>query len=219
MKLHKEGYKIIPVFLLFFLILDVLIYVFINISSIVYALLFASLVFLFFVAWFFRIPKRKFVIDENKIIAPADGKIVAIEEVYEKEYFKEKRLQISIFMSPLNVHQNLAPVSAEVVYCKHQPGHFYPAFVPKSSEENERCTTVFKMKNGTEILTRQIAGAVARRILNYAKTGNFYEQAEAYGFIRFGSRVDVFLPLNVNVCVKLGDKSLGGITVLANFSN
>jgi phosphatidylserine decarboxylase len=219
MSFHKEGFKIVPIVFFVLLILNVLVYVFLTNNLIAYLFIFASVVFLFFVAWFFRIPNRKISKSENVVLAPADGKIVAIEEVFEKEYFNETRIQISIFMSPLNVHQNLAPVAGEVIYRKHKKGHFYPAFVPKSSEENERCTTVFKMKNGVEILSRQIAGAVARRIANYAKLGDIYAQADEYGFIRFGSRLDVFIPIDTKVCVNIDDKSLGGITVLAKFED
>jgi phosphatidylserine decarboxylase len=149
------------------------------------------------------------------VIAPADGKIVEIKEVFEKEYFKDNRIQVSIFMSPLNVHQNKAPVSGDILYVKHHRGAFYPAFVEKSSELNERCSTVFKNENGTEILSRQIAGTVARRICFYVNPGDKIEQGDEYGFIRFGSRVDVFLPLTAKVTVKMDVKTVGGETVIA----
>jgi phosphatidylserine decarboxylase len=136
-------------------------------------------------------------------------------EVFENEYFNDKRIQVSIFMSPLNVHQNRAPIGGEITFIKHHKGAFYPAFVEKSSHLNERCTTVFKTKNGTEVLARQIAGSVARRICNYKKPGDHIEQGAEYGFIRFGSRVDIFLPIDAKVKVKYGDIPVGGKTVIA----
>jgi phosphatidylserine decarboxylase len=140
---------------------------------------------------------------------------VEIMEVEESEYFKDNRIQISIFMSPLNVHQNRAPVGGEITYIKHVKGAFYPAFVEKSSHLNERCSTVFKTGKQTEILARQIAGTVARRICNYKKPGDLIEQGAEYGFIRFGSRVDIFIPLHSEVTVKLGENTEGGRTILA----
>ena len=218
MKLHKEGLKIIPIAFLFLAIIDVVIYFFLKDFLIFYFLIAASLVLAALVVYFFRVPNRKPDVNENHILAPADGIIVAIEPVFEKEYFKEERIQISVFMSPLNVHQNFAPVGGKVVYVNHTPGHFYRASIAKSSEENERCSTVFRMKNNTEILSRQIAGAVARRIITHKKPESTIEQGQEYGFIRFGSRVDVFVPKNVKINVKLHQKSVGGKTVLASFS-
>ena len=218
MKLHREGFKIIPVAFLFLAIINAVLYFFLKDFLIFYFLVVISLVLAVLVVYFFRVPNRKHDINENYILAPADGKIVVIEPVFEKEYFKDERIQISIFMSPLNVHQNLAPVSGEVVYVNHIPGHFYCAFAAKSSEENERCSTVFRMKNNTEILSRQIAGAVARRIATYKKPGDPIEQGQEYGFIRFGSRVDVFVPKDVKINVKLNQKSVGGKTALASIS-
>lgn len=218
MKLHKEGFKIIPAAFGILAIIDVVIYLLLKNTVVFYFLMAASLVLALLVAYFFRVPNRKANVNENHILAPADGKIVVIEPVFEKEYFKDERIQISIFMSPLNVHQNLAPVGGEVVYVNHIPGHFHCAFVAKSSEENERCSTVFRMKNGTEILSRQIAGAVARRIITYKKPGDVIEQGQEYGFIRFGSRVDVFVPKDVKINLKLNQKSTGGKTILASFT-
>ncbi|MDR2911514.1 MAG: phosphatidylserine decarboxylase family protein [Bacteroidales bacterium] len=218
MKLHKEGFKIIPVAFLVLAAIDIVIYLLLKNFLIFYFLMAVSLVLALLVVYFFRVPNRKANVNENYILAPADGKIVVIEPVFEKEYFKDERIQISIFMSPLNVHQNLAPVGGEIVYVNHIPGHFHCAFVAKSSEENERCSTVFRMKNNTEILSRQIAGAVARRIVTYKKQGNIIEQGQEYGFIRFGSRVDVFVPKNVKINLKLNQKSIGGKTILASFS-
>lgn len=218
MKLHKEGFKIIPAAFGILAIIDVVIYLLLKNTVVFYFLMAASLVLALLVAYFFRVPNRKANVNENHILAPADGKIVVIEPVFEKEYFKDERIQISIFMSPLNVHQNLAPVGGEVVYVNHIPGHFHCAFVAKSSEENERCSTVFRMKNGTEILSRQIAGAVARRIITYKKPGDVIEQGQEYGFIRFGSRVDVFVPKDAKINLKLNQKSTGGKTILASFT-
>lgn len=218
MKLHKEGFKIIPAAFGILAVIDVVIYLLLKNTVVFYFLMAASLVLALLVAYFFRVPNRKANVNENHILAPADGKIVVIEPVFEKEYFKDERIQISIFMSPLNVHQNLAPVGGEVVYVNHIPGHFHCAFVAKSSEENERCSTVFRMKNGTEILSRQIAGAVARRIITYKKPGDVIEQGQEYGFIRFGSRVDVFVPKDVKINLKLNQKSTGGKTILASFT-
>jgi phosphatidylserine decarboxylase len=215
MKIHKEGIKIIPIAFFAIAVLDMIIYIFLQNFLIFYFLMAASLVLAGLVVYFFRVPKRNVVKNEKHVLAPADGKIVEILEVEENEYFKDKRIQISIFMSPLNVHQNKAPVTGEISYIKHHRGAFYPAFVEKSSHLNERCSTVFRTKNGTEILARQIAGTVARRICNYKKPGDKIEQGAEYGFIRFGSRVDVFLPLSAKVTVQLGDNPVGGKTVIA----
>lgn len=215
MKIHKEGIKIIPIAFFTITVLDVIIYIFLQDYLIFYFLMAASLVLAALVVYFFRVPKRVILQDEKHVLAPADGKIVEIKEVFEEEYFKDKRLQISIFMSPLNVHQNRAPIGGEITFIKHHRGSYYPAFVEKSSHLNERCSTVFKTKSGTEILSRQIAGTVARRICNYKKPGDFVEQGAEYGFIRFGSRVDVFLPLDSKIIVELGVNPVGGKTILA----
>lgn len=168
----------------------------------------------FWVLWFFRIPSRVHTTGENLVVAPADGKVVVIEEVYEPEYFKDKRLQVSIFMSPINVHQNLNPISGVVKYFKYHPGKYLVAWHPKSSTLNER--TSYVIGNGkVEILSRQIAGALARRIAYYVKEGDSVQQTKEFGFIRFGSRVDVYLPIGTPVNVKIGDITQGGVTVLA----
>ena len=215
MKIHKEGIKIIPIAFFAIAVLDMIIYIFLQNFLIFYFLMAASLVLAGLVVYFFRVPKRDVLQNEKHVLAPADGRIVEILEVEENEYFKDKRIQISIFMSPLNVHQNKAPVTGDITFIKHHRGAFYPAFVEKSSHLNERCSTVFRTKNGTEILARQIAGTVARRICNYKKPGDKIEQGAEYGFIRFGSRVDVFLPLSAKVTVQLGDNPVGGKTVIA----
>lgn len=215
MKIHKEGIKIIPIAFFTIAVLDVIIYIFLQDYLIFYLLMAVSLILAALVVYFFRVPKRLIIQDESHVLAPADGKIVEIKEVFEQEYFKDKRIQVSIFMSPLNVHQNRAPIGGEISYIKHFKGAFYPAFVEKSSHLNERCSTVFKTTSGIEILSRQIAGTVARRICNYKKPGDFVEQGAEYGFIRFGSRVDIFLPLDAKVTVQLGEIPVGGLTVLA----
>lgn len=216
MTIHKEGIKIIPVAFFFLAVLDAFIYFLLKDFFIFYVLMFASLVVAGLVIYFFRIPDRKIEMNEKHVLAPADGKIVVIKEVFEKEYFKENRIQISIFMSPLNVHQNRAPIGGEITYLNHIRGAFYPAFVEKSSELNERCSMVFKNKNGVEILARQIAGTVARRICTYKNPGDVIEQGAEYGFIRFGSRVDLFLPLGTKVNVELDEKTVGGKTIVAS---
>lgn len=215
MKIHKEGKKVIPVAVLIIIVLDLLIWFLLKQFLVSYILIATSVVLAGLVVYFFRVPERKTGLNEKQVIAPADGKVVEIKEVFEKEYFNDNRIQVSIFMSPLNVHQNRAPVSGEISYLKHHRGAFYPAFVEKSSELNERCSTVFKTAAGTEVLSRQIAGTVARRICFYIKPGDKIIQGDEYGFIRFGSRVDLFLPLTAKVKVQLGDKPVGGETVIA----
>jgi len=167
------------------------------------------------VVQFFRVPKRTVTLDDNAVVCPADGKVVVIEETEESEYLKDKRIQVSIFMSPLNVHINWFPIAGLVSYSKYHAGKYLVAWHPKSSTENERTTVAVKHKSGTEILFRQIAGAVARRIICYAKQGDEARQSSEFGFIKFGSRVDVFLPLDAEVKVKLDQKVSGSQTVLA----
>ncbi len=168
----------------------------------------------FWIIWFFRLPRRTFSAGEELVVAPADGKVVVIEETEEPEYFKDKRLQVSIFMSPLNVHINRVPVDGTVKYLKYHPGKYLVAWHPKSSTDNERTTVVFENAKGA-LLLRQIAGALARRIKYYVQEGQEVKQNQEFGFIRFGSRVDVFLPIGTEVAVKLGQAVKGGITVLA----
>jgi phosphatidylserine decarboxylase len=166
------------------------------------------------ILWFFRIPKRQFTTGDDLVIAPADGKVVVIEETFEPEYFKDKRLQVSIFMSPLNVHVNRSPIKGEVKYVKYHPGKYLVAWHPKSSTENER-TTVVVGNNKNTLLMRQIAGALARRICYYVKEGQPIAQNGEFGFIRFGSRVDIYFPVGTKIDVNIGQKVQGGITVLA----
>jgi phosphatidylserine decarboxylase len=218
MKIHSEGRKIIPVAYVIIVLADLTVWYFLKGNPLSYIFIGLSVVLAGLVVWFFRVPNRVVITDPNHILAPSDGEIVEILETEVKEYFNGKRLQVSIFMSPLNVHQNKAPVSGDIVYQHHKRGVFYPAFVKKSSEKNERCSTVFRMANGVEVMSRQIAGTVARRITTSKKEGDFAEQGQEYGFIRFGSRVDLFLPADVEVCVHLHQKSVGGTTVIAKFS-
>jgi len=219
MTIHREGYKIIGVSVLLFVLINILSFYFFNENSqwLVYAILFISLVLLIFIVLFFRIPKRNLTFSENKIVAPADGKVVVIEEITDTEFFNDKRMQISIFMSPVNVHLNRAPVSGTVIYNNYYKGKYLVAWHPKSSTLNERHSIVLENSNGL-VLVKQIAGAMAKRICNYALPGKKFEQGEEFGFIKFGSRVDVLLPLDAKIEVQLGQMVKCGITVLASFN-
>lgn len=212
---HKEGHKIIIVSFLLSAIFTILIENFISTYNIKITLQTSVLLFFILILQFFRNPSRKTIIDPNKIIAPVDGKVVIIKEVFEKEYFKRKKLQVSIFMSPINVHVTRYAISGKVVLSKYHPGKYLVAWHPKSSEKNERTTIVIKSKVFGEILYRQIAGALARRIINYAKIGQNVIQGDDAGFIKFGSRVDLFLPLKTNIKVNLNDHVKGGIDSIA----
>lgn len=217
MTIHKEGYGIIAVSLIILIIINAVVYYFTSKFPWISILLtFASLFFLFLIIWFFRNPNRLLKPDETVVIAPADGKVVVIEETGEKEYFKDRRIQISIFMSPLNVHINRYPISGKVVYYKYHEGDYRVAWHPKSSTHNERTTIVVKTPSGIELLLRQIAGAVARRVVCYSKVNANVIQGEQLGFIKFGSRVDVFLPMNAKIDVELNQKVLANKTILAH---
>ena len=216
---HKEGFKIITTVFLISAILAVSAHFLIDNEYLEKGVLIIVLIVLFLILQFFRNPKRDFKLNTNQVLSAVDGKVVVIEEVFEKEYFKDKRLQISVFMSPLNVHVTRYPVSGSIVYNKYHPGKFLVAWHPKSSEENERTTVVVKSLEFGEIMHRQIAGAVAKRIVNYAEEGQEVFQTSDSGFIKFGSRVDIFLPLGTKINVKLDQKVKGGITVLANNDN
>jgi len=218
MTIHREGYKYILIATVFFAAIAWLNAHFLMDIPVLYWLI--QVVFFalwFWIVWFFRLPARNFSKGENLVIAPADGKVVVIEETFEPEYFKDKRLQVSIFMSPLNVHVNRTPITGEVKYMKYHPGKYLVAWHPKSSTENER-TTVVVGNNKTTLLMRQIAGALARRICYYVKEGDQLRQNDEFGFIRFGSRVDIFFPVGTKIDVKIGDKVQGGMTVLAQIS-
>ncbi len=216
MKIHKEGFTIILITSIICIGLSFLFMEFISIKILAQILSLICLVFLILVVQFFRDPARFTRINENHIIAPADGKIVVIEDILENEFLKDKRKQISIFMSPLNVHVNRNPIGGKVVYDKYHPGKYLVAWHPKASTENERTTIVIKNNRGS-ILFRQIAGAVARRIKYYITTNQEVKQGAQMGFIKFGSRVDVICPDNVKINVKIGDIVRGGETVIAEF--
>jgi len=217
MTIHKEGYTSIALCILFIFILNALVQFYLPdmkwLQWTIYLLSFALFVI---VLQFFRSPFIRVEKNEEQVICPADGKIVVIEETEETEYLKDKRIQVSIFMSPVNVHVNRYPVSGIVKYFKYHPGKYLVAWHPKSSTENERTTVVVENGKGISILFRQIAGALARRIVCYSREGEQAEQGAQFGFIKFGSRVDVFLPLNSKVDVELGQAVKGGITVLAH---
>jgi len=217
MTIHKEGYLTLLLTLIVLTSLNAGLWVLTDGNIVlVRPILLASLIFFFLILNFFRSPKRISPGDDDLIISGADGKVVTIEEVEEKEYLKEKRIQISVFMSPLNVHVNRSPINGSLEYMKYHSGKYLVAWHPKSSMENERNTMVFE-NGGKKILIRQIAGALARRIVSYGKEGDQVKQGQEVGFIKFGSRVDHFLPLSAAIKVKVGDKVKGGISVLATF--
>jgi phosphatidylserine decarboxylase len=200
MSIHREGYKILIAGFIILLIINILVVIFLADKMLVkWLVLFLSLGLYVFILFFFRLPIRELEPDPGLIYAPADGKVVVIEEAEEKEYFKDMRLQVSIFMSPFNMHSNRYPVSGIIRYIKYHHGKYIVAWHPKSSELNERSTIVIKTQEGTEILIRQIAGAVARRVVTYAKESQEVRQGDELGFIKFGSRVDIFLPLGTEI--------------------
>ena len=216
MTIHKEGYTTIALTVLFIFVLNAFVdYKFSDLAWLRWSAYLVSLLLFVIVLQFFRNPSRSLTAGDQLVICPADGKVVVIEETEEGEYFKDKRLQVSIFMSPINVHINRNPVSGLVKFFKYHPGKYLAAWNPKSSTENERTTTVVEHANGTPILFRQIAGALARRIVWYVKEGDQVVQGEQFGFIKFGSRVDIFLPIGTDVKLVLGQVVKGGITVLA----
>ena len=212
---HKEGYKIILIATLIVGVGIILIENLISVNWVNKLLSIVLLIFYILILQFFRNPKRNTILNDTAIMAPVDGKVVVIEEVFEKEYFNDKRIQVSIFMSPINVHVTRYPLSGIVKFSKYHPGKFLVAWHPKSSEENERTTVVIENKVYGDVLYRQIAGALAKRIVNYAKPSMQVLQGEDSGFIKFGSRVDVFLPLNTKIKVNLNDKVKGGIQTIA----
>jgi phosphatidylserine decarboxylase len=218
MTIHKEGYKTIAISTILFGVINILSFYFLSssIPFLSWIIFVGTLGLLIFMISFFRIPKRTHTIQEDAIVAPADGKVVAIEEVQADEYFSDRRIQVSIFMSPLNVHVNRNPVTGEVAYSQYHKGKYLVAWHPKSSTENERHSVVYR-KNGKEILVKQIAGALAKRICNYLQAGQQVKQTAEMGFIKFGSRVDLLLPLDAKIHVKIGDKPQGGVTVVATW--
>jgi phosphatidylserine decarboxylase len=212
---HKEGYKIIIITFVTIIVSVLLVDNFITISWLQTLLMMTLFAFLILILQFFRNPKRNTILNDKHVVSPVDGKVVVIEEVFEKEYFKEKRLQISVFMSPLNVHVTRYPIGGNVLFSKYHAGKYLVAWHPKASEENERTTVVVENETYGKVLYRQIAGALAKRIVNYAKQNDKTTQGSDSGFIKFGSRVDLFLPLNTNIKVKLNQKVRGGESVIA----
>jgi phosphatidylserine decarboxylase len=218
MTIHKEGYKSIAIGTIIFGVINILSFYFLSPSSAIltWIIFIVTLGLLLFLISFFRIPKREYSQKEDSILAPADGKVVVIEEVQADEYFTDKRIQVSILMSPAKVHVNRNPISGEVTYSQYHKGKYLVAWHPKSSTENERHTVVYR-KEGKELLVKQIAGALAKRIVNYLQPGQQVQQGAEMGFIKFGSRVDMFLPIDAKVHVKIGDLPKGGITVVATW--
>jgi phosphatidylserine decarboxylase len=218
MTIHKEGYASIVIATLVTALIVAVSLWFVYPFSAVLAWLMIAAIFVcwFIVLWFFRVPLRDYTVGLEKIVAPADGKVVTIEEITDTEYFKDRRIQVSIFMSPLNVHQNRNAVGGEVIYSQYHKGKYLVAWHPKSSTENERHSVVYRT-NGREILVKQIAGALAKRIVNYLKPGMSVQQAAEMGFIKFGSRVDLLLPPDAKIEVKMGQMVQGGVTTIAEW--
>ena len=214
-RFHKEGYKIISITFIFSISIILLVERFFDAILAIKIIQILTLVFMVLILQFFRNPKRNTILNDNQIIASVDGKVVVIEEVEETEFFKDKRIQVSIFMSPTNVHVTRYAMSGEIKYSKYHPGKYLVAWHPKASTENERTTVVIENNSFGKILYRQIAGALAKRIVNYAKVGDTVLQGTDAGFIKFGSRVDVFLPIGTKINVKLGEKVVGGVKVIA----
>lgn len=215
MRLHHEGKTFILASVTLWILASLLMFTFCNISFLNY---FVSAIFFsifLLILWFFRIPNRNFSSNNDAIVAPCDGKVVVIEKVFESEYFQEEMIQISIFMSPLNVHANWYPVNGSVAYTKYHPGKYLVAWHPKSSTENERSTVGIIAHNGKKILVRQIAGMLARKIVTYAKENVQAKLGYEFGFIKFGSRIDIFVPVDTLINVKIGDKTVGGVTEIA----
>ncbi|XMO87231.1 phosphatidylserine decarboxylase family protein [Algibacter sp. AS12] len=215
---HKEGHKIIVITLLIVVGGYLLADSFIETTWLRTIIMLVLLVFLILILQFFRNPKRLTQLNDGQVISPVDGKVVVIEEVFEKEYFKEKRLQVSVFMSPINVHVTRYPIGGNVVFSKYHPGKYLVAWHPKASEENERTTVVVENETYGKVLHRQIAGALAKRIVNYAKVGDSAVQGGESGFIKFGSRVDLYLPLNTKIKVALNQKVKGGESIIAEIN-
>jgi len=215
-RFHKEGYKIIVITFILAIVAILAAEKLIELNWVTKAIQVLIIVLLITVLQFFRNPKRLTSLNDDTIIAPVDGKVVVIEEVEEPEYFKDKRLQVSIFMSPINVHVTRYAMSGIIKYSKYHPGKYLVAWHPKASTENERTTVVINNKSFGDVLYRQIAGALAKRIVNYAKEGDKAIQGADAGFIKFGSRVDLYLPLGTELAVNLGDKVKGGTQVIAS---
>lgn len=219
MTIHREGHTILFILLIVLFGLNWLVFAYYPQSSLVQnSAILVSVIFYLLILQFFRNPIFEITQNTKHVLAPADGKVVVIEETEETEYFKARRKQVSIFMSPVNVHVNRSPVSGVISFFKYHPGKYLVAWHPKSSLENERTTVAVRMQNGAEVLFRQIAGALARRIKWYIKEGQSIEQGQEFGFIKFGSRVDIFLPLDATITVKVGDITKGGRTIIAELA-
>jgi phosphatidylserine decarboxylase len=218
MTIHKEGTATISLIAIFVGVLNMLNFSYLfPISAIgAWAVFIITVAFFLFIVSFFRMPVRQLTISDDAIVSPADGKVVVIEEVEPDEFYKEKRIQLSVFMSPANVHVNRLPIAGNIVYNKYHPGKFLVAWHPKSSTDNERWSVVVENSKGS-ILCKQIAGALARRICNYTIVGQSFKQCDEYGFIKFGSRVDLLLPVGTKIHAKIGDVVQGGVTVLASW--
>jgi phosphatidylserine decarboxylase len=219
MTIHREGHTVLFVLLIVLFGLNWAVFYFFPLSPLTQnSAILVSVIFYLLILQFFRNPVFSISQNTKHVLAPADGKVVVIEETEETEYFKGRRKQISIFMSPVNVHVNRMPVAGKISFFKYHPGKYLVAWHPKSSTENERTTVAVKTKDGVEVLFRQIAGALARRIKCYVKEGQVLEQGQEFGFIKFGSRVDIFLPLDAKVTVKIGDITKGGRTIIAELA-
>ena len=216
MTIHREGYKSIAIGALIFGAINFICFFFLSADYtwLGWIIFFALLGLLLFLISFFRIPNRKLTVNENSVVSPCDGKVVVIEEIVDVEYFKDKRLQVSIFMSPANVHVNRNPLSGDVIYNQYHKGKYLVAWHPKSSTENERHSVVIR-KGNSEVLVKQIAGALAKRIVNYLQVGQKVTQSEEMGFIKFGSRVDLILPVGTKINVTLNEVVQGGVSVIA----
>jgi phosphatidylserine decarboxylase len=219
MKLHPEGYKIIATTFTVLSVISVGIWYMPVFPLVKYVLYFGFFVLFAWTVFFFRYPKRKINYGENNILSTADGTVVVIEEVEEKEYFNEKRMMISVFMSPMNVHINWYPFAGEVKYAKYHPGRYFVAYNPKSSEHNERTSIAVTLDENKDVLIRQVAGIMARRVVCYSKKGDKVKQGEEMGMIKFGSRIDFFLPLDVKINVKMGQKVKALETIIAYFKD
>ncbi len=216
-KIHREGHLyILSAFVLVIAIPAV--FGWFELTAGVWVSRIILLIILGLVVNFFRVPNRNLTINPNQLIAPADGKVVVIEEVFEPEFLKTRCRQISIFMNPVDVHHNLMPIEGTITYFKYHPGKYLAAWLPKSSTENERTTVAFKTADGRQILMRQIAGALARRIMTYVKEGQFFNQNQEFGFIKFGSRVDIYIPLECKVLVSLEDRTVSGVTPIVEWT-
>ena len=217
MKIHKAGHILLFKAFVLFAFINVLVYAFIPNIIVFRAVLIVSSILYLLMVNFFRFPNRHIIVKDNTILAPADGKIVVIEETFEPEYLKKQCIQVSIFMNIFNVHINWFPVNGIIKFFKYHPGRYMAAYLPKSSTENERTTIAIETTNGQEIVMRQIAGAMAKRIVSYAPVGGKARQNEHAGFIKFGSRVDLYLPLGTEIDVKLGQKVTGSQTLIGTF--